>query len=130
MKTAILSAEHQFILDCAGLLNTRDGEFGDTRIEARYEEFYGHIRAMGRNLAGLLIESPGFSGADWIANSVGHFTGLFMDGVAPDRFVTGIAGGYLHSHPRLWITGARGVEDRSSLPGRAACRNRRGLRIL
>jgi hypothetical protein len=79
MKSAKLSAEHQFILDCAGIMKGRDAG-GRSDHEARYEEFYEHIEALGRSLAALVAkyDSP---------DRLEEYIELFTIGFAPDKCV-------------------------------------------
>ena len=80
MKSAKLSAEHQFILDCAGILEECD-KGGLPELEARYEEFYGHVETLGRNLAEFLDDNLG------VYEIKGSLEELFKIGLASDRFI-------------------------------------------
>jgi hypothetical protein len=80
MKSAKLSAEHQFILDCARIMEERD-KGGRSAHEARYEEFYGYIETLGRRLAALVAEydNPG---------RIKGYVELFKIGFSPDSRVS------------------------------------------
>jgi hypothetical protein len=55
MKSAKLIPEHQFILDCAWVIQGRDsGNLHE--LEDSYKWFYRDIETLGRNLAELVAE--------------------------------------------------------------------------
>jgi hypothetical protein len=78
MKSARLSAEHRFILDCAGIMKERDTG-GRAALEARYEEFYGYIESLGRSLADFAAEYEG-------PDKIEEYVELFRVGFAPDSY--------------------------------------------
>jgi hypothetical protein len=79
MESAKLRAEHQFILDCARIIEERNigGRFDH---KARYKELYGHVETLGRNLAAFVVEHDN-------PDKIKGYVELFAIGLSPDAYI-------------------------------------------